>query len=214
MARPWSSSSLRLGAAVALLLLVTSCLELDVAVTFRTSTAGQIEVNALSYRLAQGLHLTEGSDRASWPTSRGEWQVLVDQVAALSQAGASNPVPGASPSGLTLISWESQEEDLGTRTKAVLAFSNARALEGLFTVFKQKLTLLQAIDGRWTLTFAPQVPRLTGADAETRQLWTALWGTSVWSFGFTPPGRPRVARTVTLAELASEKPLPEWTTTW
>lgn len=211
MAKPWCS--FRLGLGVGLFFLLTSCLELSVAVNFRTSTAGQIEINALSYRLAQGLHMVDGPDRAPLPTTRAEWQVLVDQVAALSQAGATAPIPGTS-SGLTLVSWESQEEDLGTRTKTVLSFSNARALEGLFTVFKQKLTLLQANDGRWTLTFVPQVPRVTAADAETRKLWTALWGPSVWTFGFTPPGRPRVERSVTLAELAGDRVLSEWTTTW
>ena len=34
---------------------LTSCLELKVAVNFRTSTAGTVEIEALNYRLARGL---------------------------------------------------------------------------------------------------------------------------------------------------------------
>jgi len=194
--------------------LLTSCLELNVAVNFRTSTAGQIQVDALAYRLAQGLHVVEGPDRIAFPSTRAEWQVLVDQVAALSQAGSAVPLPGVVSSGLSLVSWEGTDEDLGYRTKTVLSFNNARALEGLFSVFKQKLTLLPSNDGHWTVTFVPQVPRLTGADGETRKLWTALWGNLVWTFGFTPPGQPRSERLVTLQELAGDRAPAEWKLTW
>ena len=139
--------------------LLTSCLELGVNVNFRTSSAGQVQVDAFSYRLAQGLHFVEGQDRLSFPSTRAEWQAIADQI------------PGAS-----LVSWSGVDEDLGLRTRVVLGFSTARALEGLFIVFKQKLTLLQDVQGRWTLTFAPSVPRVSAADEETRKLWTALWG--------------------------------------
>jgi hypothetical protein len=175
----------------------TSCLDLGVAVTFRTSSAGQIQVDALTYRLAQGLQMADGPDRIAFPATRAEWQTVVDQV------------PGA-----TLVSWTGTDEDLGFRTRTVLTFSTARALEGVFVVFKQKLTLLQDNQSKWTLTFAPQVPRVTGADADTRQLWTALWGPVAWTFSFTPPGRTRSIKTVTLAELGSAQPPAEWTLSW
>lgn len=196
MARPWCNSRLTL-ASLVLGLTLSSCLELGVAVTFRTSTSGQVQVDALAYRLAQGLQLVEGDDRIPFPSTRAQWQNLADQV------------PGA-----TLVSWEGSDEDLGLRSKAVLSFSNARALEGLFVVFKQKLTLLQDNQSKWTVTFVPQVPRVTAADADTRRLWTALWGQVVWTFSFTPPGQPATVKSVTLAELAGPQPPAEWTLSW
>lgn len=201
MARLWFS--FRLGLLLAAPFFLSSCLELGVTVTFRTATAGQVQVDALAYRLAQGLHITEGTDRVPFPATRAGWQAVVDQINGFS----------ASP-GLTLASWDSADEDLGQRTKTVLTFSNARALEALFVVFKQKLTLLQANDGRWTITFVPQVPRVTAGDPESRRLWTALWGTVAWTFSFTPPGQPPSVRTVTLADLAGDQPPAEWRVTW
>lgn len=194
MARLWSSSRSLL---LLLLPLLTSCLDLSVGVEFRTSTSGQVRVEALAYRSAQGLHFTEGTDRTPFPSTRAEWQTLVDQV------------PGAS-----LVSWTGTDEDLGLRTSAVLGFSTARALEGLFVVFKQKLTLLQDNQGRWTVTFVPQVPRLTAGDEDTRKLWTALWGDVAWTFSFTPPGQPRTDRKVLLSDLAGPQVPAEWTLSW
>lgn len=197
------SSSCKLAALVLLVGTLTSCLELNVGVTFRTSTAGQVQVDLLSYRLAQGLHVTDGTDLAKVPASRAEWQAVVDQINGFSATQI-----------LTLVSWEGTSEDLGFRSRAVLSFTTARALEGLFVVFKQKLTLLQATDGKWTLTFVPQVPRLTGGDPETRRLWSAIWGQVVWTFSFTPPNQPRAERRVSLTELASGQAPAEWTVTW
>jgi hypothetical protein len=176
---------------------------LGVSVTFRTATSGQIQIDALAYRMAQGLQITEGSDRVPFPTTKAEWQTVVDQVNGFA----------ASPS-VTLTSWESTDEDLGQRTKTILTFTSARALEGLFVVFKQKLTLLQANNGRWTLTFSPQLPRVTGADPEARRLWTSLWGQTVWTFAFTPPNQPVSERKVALAELAADQPPADWVVTW
>ena len=199
MARPWSRfSPVPLGLGVSLLgLALSSCLDLSVNVTFRAATSGQIQVDALAFRLAQGIHVVEGPDRVPFPGSRAEWQTVVEQV------------PGA-----TLVSWSGTDEDLGFRTKTVVDFSSARALEGLFVVFKQKLTLLQDTQGKWTITFVPQVPRVTAGDAETRALWSALWGQVNWTFGFTPPGQKRTERSVNLADLAAAQPLPEWTLSW
>jgi hypothetical protein len=174
-----------------------------VAVALSTSTSGQVTVDALAYRLAQGLQVVEGADRVPFPATRAEWQSVVDQVNGFA----------ASPS-VTLTSWESTDEDLGQRTKTVLAFTNARALEGLFVSFKQKLTLLQATDGRWTLSLVPQVPRLTGGDPEARRLWTALWGPTTWKFAVTPPGQPVSERLVLLSDLAADAPPAEWKVTW
>jgi hypothetical protein len=184
-------------------LLLTSCLDLTVNVTFRTSTAGQVQVDALAWRMAQGIQVVDGADRVPFPASRAEWQAVVDQVNG----------PGGT-GGLSLVSWDGADEDLGFRSKAVIGFTNARALEGLFVVFKQKLTLLQDAQGKWTVTFAPQVPRVTGADPDTRKLWTDLWGQTVWTFAFTPPGQPKAQRTVTLADLAGAQPPAEWTLSW
>jgi len=199
LARPWFSSRSPgpWVLAVAGCLLLSSCLDLGVAVSFRTSTSGQIQVDALTYRLAQGIQVIDGPDRIPFPATQAEWQAVVDQV------------PGA-----VLVSWTGADEDLGFRSKTVLSFANARALEGLFVVFKQKLTLLQDIRGRWTLTFVPRVPRVTAADADTRKLWTSLWGTVTWTFAFTPPGQPTSVRSVTLAELAQAKAPSEWTISW
>ena len=197
MARPSCCFSPALALALLLGLTLSSCLELGVNVTFRTSSAGQVQVDALAYRLDQGLQLVDGSDRVAFPSTRAQWQALVDQV------------PGAA-----LVSWEGSDEDLGFRSKTVLSFSNARALEGLFVVFKQKLTLLQDNQSKWTVTFVPQIPRDTAADADTRRLWTALWGQVAWTFSFTPPGQPATVRSVTLAELAGPQPPAEWTLSW
>jgi hypothetical protein len=180
-----------------LALLLTSCLDLEVSTVFKTSTTGTIEINALAYRMAQGIQVVDGADRVPFPSSQAGWIGIVGQV------------PGAS-----LVSYTGADEDLGYRSKTVLAFATARALEGLFVVFKQKVTLLQDTQGKWTVTFVPQVPRVTAADPATRKLWTDLWGNVEWKFGFTPPGQPRVDRTVTLADLAgSRQPLP-WTLSW
>jgi len=168
-----------------------------VSVEFRTATAGQVRVESLALRAAQGLNFTEGTDRAAWPASRAEWQAAADSV------------PGAS-----LVSWTGADEDRGFRSTAVLGFTNARALEGLFAFFKQKLTLLQDQAGAWTLTFQPQVPRVTAATAETRRLWTTLWGAEQWTFAFSPPGQPKTVRTVTLSDLAGAQPPADWTLTW
>jgi len=219
LARPSSSSRLFPSWTVFLVLpwLLTSCLDLNVAVDFRTSTAGQVRIDALTWRGAQGLQFVDGNDRISFPATRAEWQVLVDQVAALSRTGAplpTTPTGAVAASGLSIVSWAGAEEDLGFRSSTVLAFTNARALEGLFAVFKQKLTLLQDNAGQWTITFVPQVPRVTGANLETRRLWTTLWGQTSWSFGFTPPGQPRSDRSVTLADLAGAQPPAEWTLSW
>ena len=196
MAKPWCSSR-PFWALVFLAPFLTSCLELGVNVTFRTATAGQIQVDALSYRLAQGIQVVEGPDRIPFPATRAEWQAVVDQV------------PGA-----TLVSWTGTDEDQGFRTRTLLTFSTARSLEGMFVVFKQKLTLLQDNQGKWTVTFVPQVPRVTAADADTRRLWTALWGPVVWTFSFTPPGQPKTVKSVTLAELGSAQPPADWTLSW
>ncbi len=199
MVKPWFSykSVLRLALGLALVPLLTSCLELAVKVDFRTSSAGQIQVDALAYRMAQGIHFVEGSDRISFPSTRAEWQAIVDQA------------PGS-----TLISWSGTDEDLGFRSKTLLGFSTSRGLETLFIVFKQKLTLLQNTQGTWNLVFAPQVPRITAADAETRKLWTALWGQVVWSFSFTPPNQSASVRSIPLTELAGVQPPAEWNLSW
>ena len=204
MARPWSNFS-RIVRAVPLvgLLLLTSCLDLSVNITFRTSTAGQIQVDALAWRMAQGIQMVDGNDRVPFPATRTEWQAVIDQVNGPTGSG-----------GLSLVSWEGADEDLGFRSKTVIGFTNARALEGLFVVFKQKLTLLQDTQGKWTITFAPQIPRITAADPDTRKLWTDLWGQTVWTFGFTPPGQPRSQRTLSLADLAQAQPPAEWTLSW
>jgi len=181
----------------AVLPLAVSCLDLNVSVDFKTSTSGQVKVDALTWRLAQGLQVVDGPDLVVFPSTREGWQVLADQV------------PGA-----TLISWQGNDEDKGFRSSTVLGFSTARALEGLFVVFKQKLTLLQDNQGKWTVTFVPQVPRVTAADTETRQLWSDLWGSVVWTFGFTPPGQPRSERRITLAELGGPRQPAEWTVSW
>jgi len=198
LAKPWSSSSSLLVAVLALMVpLLSSCLDLDVSVDFKTSTSGQIKVDALAWRIAQGLQVVDGPDLVTFPGTQAEWQNLVDQV------------PGA-----TLVSWQGVMEDRGFRSSTVLGFSTARALEGIFVVFKQKLTLLQDNQSKWTITFVPRVPRVTAANSETRQLWTDLWGTTVWSFAFTPPGQPRSERKISLAELGAAQPPPEWTVSW
>lgn len=200
MAKLWSNfrlGSLRFWGVLVAGLSLVSCLDLGVAVSFKTSTSGQIQVDALTYRLAQGLQVVDGPDRIPFPASQAEWQNVVDQV------------PGA-----TLVSWTGNDEDQGFRSKTVLSFSNARALEGLFVVFKQKLTLLQDLKGKWTLTFVPQVPRVTAANPDTRKLWSALWGQVTWTFAFTPPGQPTAVRSVTLAELGQAKVPADWTVSW
>ena len=196
MAKPWSNCSSFLFLFIVTPLL-TSCLDLAVSVELNNFTSGRVKVDALAWRLAQGLQAVEGADLFPFPGSRSEWQNVVDQV------------PGSS-----LISWEGAAEDRGFRSAAVLGFSTARALEGLFVVFKQKLTLLQDNRGKWTITFVPQVPRVTAADPETRQLWSDLWGTTVWTFSFTPPGQPRVEHRVSLADLGGARPPAEWTVSW
>jgi len=198
LATSFFSTSLPLVLCLGLLgVLLTSCLDLAVNVTFRTATTGQVQVDALAHRMAQGLPVTEGTDRVPFPSTRAEWLTVVGQVP-----------------GVTLAAWTGADEDLGFRTRTVLEFSNARALEGLFIVFKQKLTLLQDTQGKWTLTFAPLVPRVTGADPDTRRLWAALWGQVIWTFGFTPPGQKRTERTVSLAALAAAQPPADWTLSW
>ena len=182
--------------AVTMMSLLTSCLDLNVAVAFDTSTRGQVTVDALSYRMAQGLRMSDGNDKVAFPASRAEWQALVDQV------------PGAS-----LVSWDGKDEDLGFRTRTVLAFSTSNGLEGLFGAFKQKLTLRQDFQGKWNLVLISQIPRLTGGDDQARRLWTSLWGTTVWTFAFTPPNQPAHERQVALADLAGEQPL-QWTLSW
>jgi len=221
LARPWSSSRLglhRLGLhCLGLLLLVpllTSCLDLGVNVEFKTSTSGQVRITALGSRLAQGLNQVEGADRVVFPTTRAEWQLVAEQVSALAQAGTIPPAAGVAATGLSLVSWEGADEDQGFRSTTVLAFTNARALEGLFVVFKQKLTLLQDTQGTWTLKVQPQVPRLTGGDPESRRLWTSLWGSTQWRFSFLPPGGSRIDKTVALADLAGTQAPEEWTLTW
>ncbi len=196
MERPWSN--FRLVLALALLAgLLTSCLDLDVAVDFSTSTSGRVTVKALAWRMAQNLQTVEGEDFVVFPSTQAEWQDLVDHV------------PDAS-----LVSWQGQEEDRGLRSTTVLGFSTARALEGLFVVMKQKLTLLSDKQGKWTVTLVPQVPRVTGANEDTRQLWSDLWGSTVWTFKFTPPGQSPSERRVTLAELGGAEPPAEWTVSW
>jgi hypothetical protein len=170
---------------------------LAVEVNFKTAATGQVKIDALTWRMAQDLQVTEGSDYVPFPASRSEWQNLVAQVA-----------------DARLVSWEGAEEDRGFRSTTVLEFSSSRALEGLFVLFKQKLTLLQDNQSRWTLTLVPQVPRVTGSLSETRQVWTALWGSTVWTFGFTPPGRPRSEDKVLLADLAAPEPPKDWTLSW
>ena len=130
MAKPWSNFN-RQGVRLVLALVLavpflTSCLDLEVSTVFKTSTSGTIEVNSLAYRIAQGLQFVDGTDRVPLPTTQAGWMGIAGQV------------PGAS-----LVSWSGSDEDLGFRSRAVLSFSNARSLEGLFVVFKQKLTLLQ-----------------------------------------------------------------------
>lgn len=192
MGKPWFSCSL-----VLVCLVCTSCLELSVSVNFTTSTTGQVRVDALTLRSAQGIQVADGNDKVTFPTTRAEWQTVVNQV------------PGS-----TLVSWSGVDEDLGFRSTTVLGFTTARALEGLFVVFKQKLTLLQDIQGKWTLTFQPRVPRVTEADAATRKLWSDLWGTKTWSFSFSAPGQPASERLVRLSDLALDRPVAEWTLTW
>lgn len=196
MVKPLSSSSLGLGTGLAVLLLLSSCLDLKVAVNFDTSTRGQVTVDALTYRLAQGVRLADGPDKVTFPASRAEWQAAVDQLA-----------------GVTLVSWQGTDEDLGFRHHTVLSFATATALEGLFGAFKQRTTLRQDFQGKWNLLLTSQVPRLTGGDAESQQLWTTLWGKTVWTFTFTPPNQPAQVRRVSLADLAGPKPL-EWTVQW
>jgi len=181
---------------VALLLLLSSCLDLKVAVDFDTSTRGQITVDALSYRLAQGLTLTDGADKVTFPASRAEWQAVIDQI------------PGAS-----LVSWQGKDEDLGFRSSTVIGFATSNAFENLFAAFQQKATLRQDFQGKWNLVLTSRIPRLTGGGADTRQLWTTLWGTTVWTFSFTPPNQPAHERRIALADLAGQKPL-EWTLSW
>lgn len=193
MAKRWFSSSFVL----AFLLSLSSCLDLNVDVAFRTSSSGQISVDALQWRSAQGLSFTSGDDRIDFPSSREAWQNIVAQV------------PGAS-----LVSWSATDEDRGWHSQTVLGFSTARALEGLFVSFKQKVTLLDDVQGKWTLTFQPQVPRLTGGDPTARTLWTDLWGKQAWQFRFAPPGKAPVVRQVLLADLAQGQAPAEWTLTW
>lgn len=192
MGKLWSSCSLALAC-----LLCTSCLELSASVNFATATTGQVTVNALALRSAQGIQLADGADKVTFPSSRAEWQTVVNQV------------PGS-----TLVSWTGVDEDLGFRSTTVLGFTTARALEGLFVVFKQKLTLLQDVQGKWTLTFQPRVPRVTEADEATRKLWSDLWGTKTWTFSFSAPGRPASERVVRLSDLALDRPVAEWTLSW
>jgi len=170
---------------------------LSVSVNFTTSTTGQVRVDALALRSAQGIQQAEGADRVVFPGTRAEWQTVVNQV------------PGS-----TLVSWTGVDEDLGFRSSTVLGFSTSRALEGLFVVLKQKLTLLQDLQGKWTLTFQPRVPRVTEADAVTRKLWSDLWGTETWEFSFAPPGKDPTQRLVKLSDLALDRPVAEWTLSW
>jgi len=172
-------------------------LDLDVHVTFDTSTSGHITVNALTYRLAQGLQVAEGKDWVDFPESQQDWLKLL----------------AASP-GTSLTSWSGAEEDAGFRSSAVVAFLSIDALKQAFAAFKQKLNLTPDKNGKWTLTFSPQVPRLTGGDPQSRKLWTTLWGTRTWTFGFQPPGQKEIVKTITMAELASTRPPPDWTITW
>ncbi len=63
MERPWfSSSSVSLFLGVGLLgSLLSSCLDLSVKVTFRTATAGQVQVDALAYRLPRASRWPRGA---------------------------------------------------------------------------------------------------------------------------------------------------------
>ncbi len=182
--------------AVPVLLLLSSCLDLKVTVAFDTATRGQITVDALTYRLAQGLKVADGPDKVVFPASRAEWQAVLDQV------------PGA-----TLVSWQGAEEDLGFRSRTVISFATSFAFEGLWAAFKQKLTLRQDFQGKWNMVLVSQVPRLTGGDVQARRLWTSLWGGTIWTFAFTPPNQPVHERRVSLADLAGPQPL-EWTLSW
>jgi hypothetical protein len=171
-------------------------LDLKVAVAFDTSTRGQVTVDALTYRMAQGLKMSDGPDKVAFPATRAEWQAVAAQVP-----------------GVDLVSWDGKDEDLGFRSHTVLSFATSTALEGLFAAFKQKLTLRQDFQGKWNMVLVSQIPRLTGGDTQARQLWTTLWGTTVWTFAFTPPNQPVHERRVVLVDLAGQQPL-EWTLVW
>ncbi len=187
-------SSFRLVFLVLFLLLFTSCLELKVTINFRSETAGTVTLEALQYRMAKGINW----ENLALPTTREGWSQVVVQV------------PGASVTSFELI-----PDDLGTRTKTVVTFASIRALESLFVIYKQKLTLLQDAQGKYNLVLQPLVPKLSAAAVETRKLWIDLWGDSTWKFVVQPPGNPTgTVFTVTLRDLAAEKAPREWKASW
>jgi len=206
------SSSFSLGI-LALGLLLTSCLELDVVVTLRTATTGTVEIKALAHRLGKGLAL----ESVSFPSTRPDWETLVGSTAVA--------LPGREALGkeFTLTSFESTVEDLGTRTRTVLAFSSARGLENLFNSFSTSgnplvgLTLLQdPVSRKQNLVVTVRgLTRVAALPVETRRTWNDLWGTLVWRFQFVPPAPATPSSwKVTLAELVSGTPPTAWRASW
>ncbi|MEI8092726.1 MAG: hypothetical protein WCG80_00780 [Spirochaetales bacterium] len=174
--------------------MLSGCLELKVTVTFKTGSTGTVEIEGVKDHLSDGLDW----QGLVFPSSRVEWAAIVAQS------------PGSS-----FTSFEAVADDLGTHTKTVLGFSTSRGLESLFVSFKQKLTLLQDAQGKTTLTYAPLVPKLSAAAAETRKLWIDLWGDTQWSLKILPPNNASAAvYAVALRDFASEKAPAEWKLNW
>ena len=187
-------SSCRLLLLFPLFLLFASCLELKLTISFRTETAGTVSLEALQYRMAKSLNW----ENLALATTREGWTQVVAQV------------PGSS-----LTSFELIPDDLGTRTRTVVSFTSIRALESLFVIYKQKLTILQDAQGKYNLLLQPQVPKLNFAAVDTRKLWIDLWGDSTWKFVVQPPGNATgKVFTLALRDLAAEKAPGEWKTSW
>lgn len=190
-------------------LVLSSCLEMTMDIQLNGESAGSVTLDALSYRMAQGLQIMDGDTSVPpLPATREEWTALLSTVP-----------------GTLLTAFEAKIEPLGTRTHTVVTFANSRALEALFAVFHQKaaVTLTGTV---WNFSLIWQYPNFRGISRNDRELWTALWGDREWVVSLSVPravriqggggvtDASRVTRRIKLSEFATDNPPAEWKISW
>ena len=176
MAKLWFSCKVIF--AIGTSLLLTSCLSLQLSMTFTPEGGGTLVADFLVSPLTTDIPVQLSASRSvTLPRTEQAWRTVLSGI-----------------SGTSLIAFQENASVEGQAFHVEVAFTSPTALTNLFEYFGEQAQLVIDAQGHRELTLIWKTPNLAGAPPKIQQIWQAYWGNQLWVTTIKTP-RPMISQT-------------------